>query len=137
MSDNKLAVIVAIVLGLLSLALGGLGRADCQATGEAAAETLREKRERRQENSGFAEPAATRETLRSCLSALEDWAVVVSPVLGPLPDLGGVTEELCQKGREFLLDQAPPEISPAIQASGGKIYGRRLDIGREVRDALE
>jgi hypothetical protein len=113
-----------------------MAMADCETTAQAAAGAMAARREQRERRASFPDAAARAEATKGCLGALNEWAALVSPVLTPVPDLGGITEELCREARDNALRLVPRELAPAAQAAGRKMYGRDRDFAQEVRDAL-
>jgi hypothetical protein len=111
--------------------------AECLSAEKTSKEVMAQKMAHYEEGSSFVSLEASRESMRTCLSALEGIGVTVSPSLLPMPDLLEVTERLCRAGRRTLLDQIPTEPAALPQAGGLKGYRRKYDIGLEVRDALK
>jgi hypothetical protein len=130
---------LALTLALL-VALGffaPLAKADCPGTSQSSREIIAQKTQRLEESNAFPEVGAKRSAMNSCLAALNDLTVTVSPILIPISDLNQITEGLCQEGREFILNSLPSEVSSIVQSSGRKVFTRNRDVAGEVRDALK
>ncbi|MDR1658267.1 MAG: hypothetical protein LBT47_12065 [Deltaproteobacteria bacterium] len=129
------AKLAAGFLGL-SLMWAGTALGECQQTAATSQAVMRETVQRYQINDPFPPAQEVSSAWAGCLQALSNYVLVIGPDLGPLPDFGEVTEKICRKLRQEILDKVTPAIpSPGVVTGTNKaVINQRLS--RELAETL-
>jgi hypothetical protein len=108
----------------------------CAETLAASSARINQERERFKAREDLPRLEMARDAWRECLGAINEYRLILGPLLPPLPDFGEVSEGLCASLRSSAFEAVDQNLSPASRPAILNRVRSLSEAASEIREAL-